>query len=86
MSDLIDDLKRLRAAIPAEKEIVNFSENLRNVQNLGGFVLRGGRLDRIIDGLITLQILAGLCEERGYCVSREMIEARDNAKKALTRP
>lgn len=48
---LIDDLKRLRDSIPPGGDTPAFQERLRTIQNVGGYMIRNGRLDKIIEGL-----------------------------------
>lgn len=48
---LAQDLRLLRASLPIASDPTNMSERLRTHQNVGGFILRHGRLDAIIEAL-----------------------------------
>lgn len=48
---LLADLKWLRETLPPAGHVPSFNERVRTMQNVGGFILRAGRLDAIIDAL-----------------------------------
>jgi Tfp pilus assembly protein PilF len=48
---LAQDLRLLRASLPAASAQPNLNERARTYQNVGGFILRHGRLDAIIEAL-----------------------------------
>lgn len=48
---LAQDIRLLRASLPAASDPPNMNERIRTYQNVGGFMLRHGRLDAIIEAL-----------------------------------
>lgn len=48
---LAQDLRLLRASLPAPQDQPSTNERARTYQNVGGFILRHGRLDAIIEAL-----------------------------------
>ena len=48
---LAQDLRLLRASLPATSAQPSVNERARTYQNVGGFILRQGRLDAIIEAL-----------------------------------
>ena len=48
---LAQDLRLLRATLPVPADQPSMSERIRTYQNVGGFILRHGRLDAIIEAL-----------------------------------
>lgn len=48
---LAQDLRLLRASLPSSPDQPSMNERARTYQNVGGFILRHGRLDAIIEAL-----------------------------------
>ena len=48
---LAQDLRLLRASLPAGSTTPAMNERMRTYQNVGSFILRHGRLDAIIEAL-----------------------------------
>ena len=51
LDKLAQDLRLLRATLPAAAAQPSINERMRTHQNVGGFILRHGRLDAIIEAL-----------------------------------
>lgn len=51
LDKLAQDLRLLKATLPMPSDPPKTAERMRTYQNVGGFILRSGRLEAIIEAL-----------------------------------